>query len=275
MKIQEKFDLTGRVAIVTGGVGLLGAEFCKTLAEAGASVAVVDLNASASQGIADSLTQSGYNAVAVPTDITKPESVNAMVDAVLSNYGRLDILVNSAALDPKFDPDAVKKGMAPGAFEDYPLDQWNAAMSVNLTGMFLVTQACVKPMIAQGKKGSVINICSTYGLNGPDQRIYIKDGERVAFKPVYYTVTKAGVMGFTKYLAAYYAETEIRVNALTPGGVFNNHDDYFVKNYSAKTILGRMANKDDMNGALLFLASDASSYMTGNNVVVDGGWTAW
>ena len=275
MTIQEKFDLTGRVAVVTGGVGLLGSEFCKTLAEAGASVAVVDLNASAAQGTADSLCQSGYKAVAVPTDITKPESVNAMVEKVMAEFGRLDILVNSAALDPKFDPDAVKKGMAPGAFEDYPLDQWNAAMNVNLTGMFLMTQACVKPMIAQGKKGSVINICSTYGLNGPDQRIYIKDGERVAFKPVYYTVTKAGVMGFTKYLAAYYAGTEIRVNALTPGGVFNNHEDYFVKNYSAKTILGRMAKKDEMNGALLFLASDASTYMTGNNVVVDGGWTAW
>ena len=275
MNIQQKFDLTGRVVVVTGGVGLLGAEFCKTLAEAGASVAVVDLNASASQGMADTLTKNGYNALAIPTDITQPDSVNAMVEKVLTEFERLDILVNSAALDPKFDPDAAKKGIAPGAFENYPLEQWNAAMNVNLTGMFLVTQACVKPMIAQGKKGSVINICSTYGLNGPDQRIYIKDGERVAFKPVYYTVTKAGVMGFTKYLAAYYAGTEIRVNALTPGGVFNNHEEYFVKNYSAKTIMGRMANKDEMNGALLFLASDASSYMTGNNVVVDGGWTAW
>jgi NAD(P)-dependent dehydrogenase (short-subunit alcohol dehydrogenase family) len=275
LKIQEKFDLTGRVAVVTGGVGLLGAEFCRTLAEAGASVAVVDLNASASQGTADTLTKSGYKALAVPTDITKPESVNAMVEKILSEFGRLDILVNSAALDPKFDPDAMNKGITPGAFEDYPLDQWNAAMNVNLTGMFLVTQACVKPMLAQGKKGSIINICSTYGLNGPDQRIYVKEGKRVAFKPVYYTVTKAGVMGFTKYLAAYYAETEIRVNALTPGGVYNNHEEYFVKNYSAKTILGRMAKKDEMNGALLYLASDASSYMTGNNVVVDGGWTSW
>jgi 2-deoxy-D-gluconate 3-dehydrogenase len=275
MTIQQKFDLTGRVAVVTGGVGLLGAEFCRTLAEAGAAVAVVDLNASASHGTADSLTKSGYKTLAVPTDITKPESVNAMVEKIISTFGRIDILVNSAALNPKFDPDAVKKGMAPGAFEDYPLEQWNAALNVNLTGMFLVTQACVKPMVAQGKKGSVINICSTYGLNGPDQRIYIKDGQRVAFKPVYYTTTKAGVMGFTKYLAAYYAGTEIRVNALTPGGVFNNHEEYFVKNYSAKTILGRMARKDEMNGALLFLASDASSYMTGNNVVVDGGWTAW
>jgi len=275
MSIQQKFDLNGRVAIVTGGVGLLGAEFCRTLAEAGAAVAVVDLNASASQETADTLTKSGYKALAVSADITKPDSVNAMVEKVTSEFGRIDILVNSAALDPKFDPDAAKKGIAPGAFEDYPLDDWNAALNVNLTGTFLVTQACVKQMIEQKKKGSIINICSTYGLNGPDQNLYVKDGERVAFKPVYYTVTKAGVMGFTKYLAAYYAGTEIRVNALTPGGVFNNHEEYFVKNYSAKTIMGRMANKDEMNGALLFLASDASSYMTGNNIVVDGGWTAW
>jgi NAD(P)-dependent dehydrogenase (short-subunit alcohol dehydrogenase family) len=275
MKIQEKFDLTGRVAVVTGGVGLLGSEFCRTLAEAGAAVVVVDLNPSASQAIAESLTNDGAKALAVPTDITRPDSVNALVEKALSAFGRLDILVNSAALDPKFDPQAVSKGITPGAFEDYPLDLWNSALNVNLTGMFLMTQACVKPMIAQGKKGSIINICSTYGLNGPDQRIYVKDGTRVAFKPVYYTVTKAGVLGFTKYLAAYYADTELRVNALTPGGVFNNHEEYFVKNYSAKTILGRMARKDEMNGALLFLASDASSYMTGNNVVVDGGWTAW
>src|SRR5258705_5803477 len=275
MPIQEKFELTGRVAVVTGGVGLLGAEFCRTLAEAGAAVAVVDLNTEAAAKGADDLAKAGYRALAIPTDITQPESVNAMLEKVLSGFGRIDILVNSAALDPKFDPDAMKKGITPGAFEDYPLEQWNAALNVNLTGMFLVTQACVKPMLAQGKKGSIINICSTYGLDGPDQRIYIKDGERVAFKPVYYTVTKAGVIGFTKYLAAYYAGTDIRVNALTPGGVFNNHEEYFVKNYSAKTIIGRMAKKDEMNGALLFLASDASSYMTGNNVVVDGGWTAW
>lgn len=275
MNIQEKFDLTGRVGVVTGGGGQLGFEFCKTLAEAGAAVGVVDLNGTAAQTTADALTKAGYKALALPTDITQPESVNAAVAQVLSTFGRLDVLVNSAALDPKFDPDALSKGITPGAFEDYPLELWNAAMNVNLTGMFLMTQACVKPMIDQGKKGSIINICSTYGLNGPDQRIYIKEGKRVAFKPVYYTVTKAGVMGFTKYLAAYYAGTEIRVNALTPGGVYNNHEEYFVKNYSAKTILGRMANKDEMNGALLFLSSEASSYMTGNNVVVDGGWTAW
>jgi 2-deoxy-D-gluconate 3-dehydrogenase len=273
--ILDKFNLTGKVAVVTGGAGLLGKEFCRTLVEAGASVAVVDLNAEQARKVAADLTANGYPVRAVPADITKPDSVDVLVRSTLKEFGRLDILVNSAGLDPKFDPDALKRGITPGRFEDYPLDQWNAALNVNLTGMFLVTQACVKPMLAQGKRGTIINICSTYGLNGPDQRIYIKDGKRLAFKPVYYTVTKSGVLGFTKYLAAYYAETEIRVNALTPGGVFNDHDETFLKNYSARTILGRMARKDEMNGALLFLASDASSYMTGNNVVVDGGWTAW
>lgn len=274
MSIYDKFDLSGRVAIVTGGAGLLGVEFCRTLAEAGAAVIVADLNAPAAEQNAQGLSQAGYRAAGYGLDVTRPESCREAVAVALSRFGRLDILVNSAALDPKFDPSATARGIAPGAFEDYPLEQWDAALNVNLTGTFLMTQAAVRPMLQQGK-GSIINICSTYGLNGPDQRIYVKDGQRVAFKPVYYTVTKAGVLGFTKYLAAYYAGTEIRVNALTPGGVYNNHEEYFVRNYSAKTILGRMAHKDEMNGALLFLASDASSYMTGNNVVVDGGWTAW
>ncbi|MBK7449356.1 MAG: SDR family oxidoreductase [Anaerolineales bacterium] len=275
MTIFDKFNLKERVAVVTGGGGQLGYEFCKTLAEAGAAVVAADLNMDFAGKTATRLTEAGYTAMAFPLDVTRLESTRELVAETVKQYGRLDILVNSAALDPKFDPTAAEKGIAPGAFEDYPLADWQAALNVNLTGMFLTTQASVKQMVAQGKKGSIINICSTYGLNGPDQRIYIKDGKRVAYKPAYYTTTKAGVMGFTKYLAAYYAETEIRVNALTPGGVYNNHEEYFVKNYSAKTILGRMAKKDEMNGALLFLASEASSYMTGNNVIVDGGWTAW
>jgi 2-deoxy-D-gluconate 3-dehydrogenase len=275
MTIQEKFDLAGRAALVTGGAGLLGAEFSRTLAEAGASVAVVDLNAAGAEKVAADLTQAGYRAKGYATDITRPEAVNGLVEAVLADFERLDILVNSAALDPKFDPQALQKGITPGKFEDYPLEQWNAALQVNLTGTFLVTQACVRPMLRQGAKGSIINICSTYGLNGPDQRIYLKEGRPQTYKPVYYTVTKAGVLGFTKYLAAYYMGTQIRVNALTPGGVFNNHDETFTANYSARTILGRMARRDEMNGALLFLASEASSYMTGGNLIVDGGWTAW
>jgi 2-deoxy-D-gluconate 3-dehydrogenase len=280
--ILDKFNLTGRVAVVTGGAGLLGQEFCRTLAEAGAAVAVVDLNENAAVRVAESLQQGdkdhrqGFRARAIQTDVTDPASTKRMVAAVLETFGSLDILVNSAALDPKVDPQALLNRTTPlGSFEDYPLDAWNAALNVNLTGMFLVTQACVAPMLAQDQQGSIINICSTYGLNGPDQRIYRNPDRPLTFKPVYYTVTKAGVLGFTKYLAAYYMGTQIRVNALTPGGVYNQHDDIFVENYAAKTILGRMANKDEMNGALLFLASEASSYMTGANLVVDGGWTAW
>jgi NAD(P)-dependent dehydrogenase (short-subunit alcohol dehydrogenase family) len=277
--ILKKFDLTERVAIVTGGPGLLGKEFCRTLAEAGARVVIADINAAAVNQLAASMIQAGYHAMGIATDITQPESVNNLVDETLSTFGRLDILVNSAALDPKFDPQALaemaKQGEISGAFEDYPLHAWNAALEVNLTGMFLCCQAAVKPMLAQGKKGSIINICSTYGLVGPDQHIYQRDGRQTSFKPVYYSVTKAGVLGLTHYLSAYYAGTQIRVNALTPGGVYNNHDETFLKAYSARTIMGRMANKDEMNGALLFLASDASSYMTGSNLVVDGGWTAW
>lgn len=274
--ILEKFKLDGKVALVTGGAGLLGRQFCRALAEAGASVGVVDLAADAAAAVADDLSADGYQALALPTDITNSEETRAAVQTALDAWGRVDVLVNSAALDPKFDPDALAKGITPGRFEDYPLAQWQAALNVNLTGAFLMTQAAVQPMLAQGKKGSIINICSTYGLNGPDQRIYVKpDGTRVAYKPVYYTTTKAGILGFTKYLAAYYAGTQIRVNALTPGGVFNGHDDDFVQAYAARTILGRMAQPDEMNGGLLFLASEASSYMTGANLVIDGGWTAW
>jgi len=277
--IMNKFSLADRVAIVTGGTGLLGVEFCRTLAEAGARVVIADINADAVSQLATSMIQSGYHVMGIATDITQPESVSNLLDETLSGFGRLDILVNSAALDPKFDPPSLdkmaKQGAVSGAFEDYPLDTWKAALEVNLTGMFLCCQAAVKPMLAHGKKGSIINICSTYGLVGPDQRIYQRDGRQTSYKPVYYSVTKAGVLGLTRYLSAYYAGTEIRVNALTPGGVYNSHDETFLNAYSARTIMGRMANKDEMNGALLFLASDASSYMTGSNLVVDGGWTAW
>jgi NAD(P)-dependent dehydrogenase (short-subunit alcohol dehydrogenase family) len=277
--VMQKFDLTSKVAIVTGGPGLIGKEFCRTLAEAGASVVVADINADGVNSTTSSLIEAGYHSLGVATDVTQPESVHNLVDETLATFGRLDVLVNSAALDPKFDPDALaemaKRGTLSGAFEDYPLDSWKAALDVNLTGLFLCCQAAVKPMLAHGRKGSIINICSTYGLVAPDQRIYRRAGEQTSYKPVYYSVTKAGVLGLTRYLSAYYAGSEIRVNALTPGGIYNNHDNEFLQAYSARTIMGRMANKDEMNGALLFLASDASSYMTGSNLVVDGGWTAW
>ncbi len=271
--IFDKFRLDGQVAVVTGGAGLLGREFCRTLAQAGAAVVVSDLNEAAACKTAQELQDAGGKAVGVGTDVTQPGSVTGMVEAALKAFGRLDILVCSAALDPKFD--ASHAGQNRNTFEDYPTEMWRQALDVNLTGLFLCAQAAVKPMLAQNH-GVIINICSTYGLVGPDQRIYRKPGQEAqSFKPVYYSVTKAGVLGLTRYLATYYAGKNIRANALTPGGVFVDHDEVFVQNYSARTVLGRMAHRDEMNGALLFLASDASSYMTGANLVVDGGWTAW
>jgi NAD(P)-dependent dehydrogenase (short-subunit alcohol dehydrogenase family) len=274
-KTLDLFDLSERVAIVTGGLGLLGVEFCQTLAEAGASVVIADLDGYKSGEQAELLISQGLTALGLETDVTEPDSVSRMVRYTLESFGRLDILVNSAALDPKFDPSHGRTYNQ--SFEDYSLDSWKQALDVNLTGMFLASQAAVRPMLEQGG-GVIINMCSIYGLVGPDQRIYQRKegGEAEAlYKPVYYSVTKAGILGMTRYLAAYYAGKNIRVNALTPGGVYNQHDQDFLSAYSTRTILGRMANKNEMNAALLFLASDASSYMTGSNLVVDGGWTAW
>jgi 2-deoxy-D-gluconate 3-dehydrogenase len=295
-KFPELFDLTGRVAVVTGGAGLLGAEFCRTLMEAGAYTVVADIDEGAAKDTAASLNELQFNkrdrsqgtsqrALGIQTDISSKDSVQQMVAKALSVFNRLDILVNGAALDPKFDhrqetnPEEDKQAQRQDDplsinFEDYPLDLWNQALEVNLTGMFLCCQVAGKQMIKQGR-GVIINVSSIYGLVGPDQRIYQKQDEPPQYKPAYYSVTKAGVIGLTSYLASYYAGKGIRVNALTPGGVYNGHDDIFLKAYSDRTLMGRMAEKYEMNGALLFLASDASSYMTGGNLIVDGGWTAW
>ena len=271
--LPKLFDLTGQVAIVTGGAGLLGRQFCRTLAEAGAKVVILDIDPAAVSELTQELNKSGFSVLGISTDISKPESAKQLREEVLNKFGRIDILVNSAALDPKFDPKQISEQGA-NAFEDYPLEAWQQALDVNLTGMFLTTQAVVTPMLAQGK-GVVINICSMYGITAPDQSLYQREGQPPQYKPVTYSTTKAGVIGFTKYLAAYYAGKNFRVNALTPGGVFNDHDAEFTQRYASRAIMGRMAEQDEMNGALLFLASDASKYMTGANVVVDGGWTAW
>ena len=271
--IFDKFRLDGRAAIVTGGVGLLGKEFCKTLAQAGAKVVIADLNEKGAESLAMEISQTGRDALGVGVDVTDPESVQSMVQRTLERFGRLDILVCSAALDPKFDAES-QSHQNNNAFEHYPLSAWKQALDVNLTGMFLCCQAAVQPMVLQNY-GVIINICSTYGIVAPDQRLYERPGQPPQYKPVYYPVTKSGVLGLTRYLAAYYAGKNIRVNALTPHGIFNHHDEIFLQNFRARSVLGRMAEKDEMNGALLFLASDASSYMTGSNLVVDGGWTVW
>jgi 2-deoxy-D-gluconate 3-dehydrogenase len=270
--IQELFDLTGRTAIVTGGAGFLGQQFSEALIESGANVVVADINQRIATESAEMLRRHGGEALGAALDVTDPASVAELMATALEKYGGIDILVNSAALDPKFESGSQSSHVT--SFEEFPLQSWKEALDVNLTGMFLTCQAVAKVMIEKGK-GSIINICSTYGISGPDQRLYKSLGEPRLYKPVYYSVSKAGVLGLTKYIATYYEGTEIRCNALTPGGVERDHDPAFKEAYGQRTVLGRMAYPHEMKGAIVFLASEASSYMTGTNLVVDGGWTAW
>jgi len=270
--IFDKFRLDNQAVIVTGAAGLLGRQFSRSLAEAGAGVICADILIDGANQVAKEISKSGLKATACQVDVTDKTSVENMVQFAQDQFGSLSTLVNSAALDPKFDPQ--QAGRHSNSFEDYPVEMFRQALDVNLTGMFLCSQAAAKAML-KNKKGSIINICSTYGLVGPDQRLYDREGQPKQYKPVYYSVSKAGVLGLTRYLATYYMGTQIRANALTPGGVYNQHDEIFTERYSARTVLGRMADLDEMNGACLFLASDASSYMTGANLVVDGGWSAW
>ncbi len=271
----DLFQLDHRVAVVTGGAGMLGTEYCHTLAESGAHVIVSDLRGGDAKKLADEINDAGLpQAIGVETDVTDKTSVEWLVERTLRKFGRLDILINNAALDPKFDRQHANEHI--NAFEDYPLSLWQQGVDVDLTGMFLCAQTVGRAMREQGR-GAIVNICSTYGLVGPDQRLYEKAEPEASqtYKPVVYSVTKSAVLGLTRYLATYWAGRNIRVNALTPGGVFNDHDPEFVERYSYRTPLGRMAAKSEYCGAVLFLASDASSYMTGANLIVDGGWTAW
>lgn len=269
-KGKNLFDLTGRVAIVTGGAGFLGKEFARILAEAGAHVVIADVNREAAETVAKQLSKTG--ALAVQTDVTNKESVAAMVGMAKDVFGRVDVLVNSAALDPKFD--LKEAGKHTQDFEGYPLEAWQKSLDVDLTGAFLCTQA-VTPIMKEQNSGVIVNVSSIYGVVGPDQRLYEKDDGSKGVKPPSYSATKAALDGFTRYLAAYFTGTNIRANTLTLGGVFNNHDEQFTKRYNARVPMGRMMKLEEVGGLLLFLVSDASSYMTGTNLVVDGGWTAW
>jgi 2-deoxy-D-gluconate 3-dehydrogenase len=270
--MSEPFDVTDRVVVITGGGGLLGRAYAAHLGSAGARIVLADVDALAAARGGEALDPE--RTLIIPTDIANPESVTRMVQRTLAAFGTVDALVNNAALDPKFD--AAHADSQRDDFETYPLARWEAALRVNLTGAFLCAQAVAAPMRQRGR-GVVVNVSSIYGMVGPDQSLYAPagQGELLRFKPVDYSVTKSALIGFTRYLAAYWAGTGIRVNPLTLGGVYNQHDDGFAERYARRTPLGRMARHDEYCGALQFLVSDASSYMTGANLVVDGGWTAW
>ena len=267
---MELFSLKNKTAIVTGSLGLIGKEHCKALSEAGANVVVTDINEETCNNLAKTLQT---ESIGFSLDVTNHDSIKALRDKVLEKFSHIDILVNNAAINDMFENP--KAAAEQSKFENYPLELWQKSIDVNLTGVFLCSQILGNEMAKQ-KSGSIINIASTYGISAPDQSLYIKeDGTQSFYKPPAYSATKGAVIMFTKYLAAYWGKDGVRVNTLSPGGVENNQDEFFIKKYSAKTMLGRMAQPDDYKGALIFLASDSSKYMTGANLVVDGGWTAW
>jgi NAD(P)-dependent dehydrogenase (short-subunit alcohol dehydrogenase family) len=269
---KEKFNLKNKVAIVTGGAGILGQHFCAGLAESGAIVIVADLQEDKAIEFAKNLERKHKaRSIGIGCDVTDPQSVQNMLSQVLQQFGEVNILHNNAA----GKSDDLESFFAP--FEEYSLEEWRKIMAVNLDGMFLMAQAVGKQMVIQGKGGSIIQTASIYGVMGPDHRIY--EGSfylgREINTPAVYSASKAGVIGLTRHLATYWADKGIRVNTLTPGGTESGQNDEFKKRYSARIPLGRMANAYEMVGALLYLASDASSYVTGQNIIIDGGLNAW
>jgi NAD(P)-dependent dehydrogenase (short-subunit alcohol dehydrogenase family) len=269
---RNLFDLSGKTAIVTGGLGILGRRFCQGLAEFGADVAVVDLDGGKAAAFARELSaQFGVRAEGVGCDVSDPGSVEGMARTVVERFGGVHILHNNAA-SKSADLDAF---FAP--LEQYSLEEWRKIMAVNIDGMFLVAQAVGRRMIEQGKGGSIIQTASIYGILASDKRIYegsVYLGRQIG-NPAVYSTSKAAVVGLTRYLAAHWADKGIRVNTLTPGGVESGQNDTFKQRYSARVPMGRMARGEEMVGALIYLASDASSYVTGHNLVVDGGLNAW
>lgn len=243
--------LTNKIVLITGGNGFLGTYFVSSLKEAGATVVVTDRDPEA----------------ALQLDVTNKESIQAAFEKVVTEHGKIDVVINNAAIDPKFDSNADQNAKQ---FENYPEDLIKKSLDVNLLGYTLIAQEAVRRMLPQGS-GNIINVSSIYGVVGPDQGIYPEGTQ----KPVDYFITKGGVVMLTKFLATTYGNKGIRANTLTLGGVFKEHGKEFTDKYGARTPLGRMANPEEVGGPLVFLASDASSYMTGANLVVDGGWTAW
>jgi NAD(P)-dependent dehydrogenase (short-subunit alcohol dehydrogenase family) len=275
MNTSSQYDfssLNGKTAIITGGAGILGKYFSEGLASCGSHVVVVDLNKNAAEILASDLTRRyGQQCISIECDVSEPASVNSMVDEVVKQFGDIHVLHNNAA-SKSSDLEAF---FAP--FEEYTLDQWREVTKVNLDGMFLMAQAVGRKMVEQNRGGSIIQTASIYGLLGPDPRIYQGSSYmgRAINTPAVYSASKAAVIGLTKHLATYWADKNIRVNCLTPGGVESGQNDSFKEKYSNRVPLGRMAQPEEMVGALLYLASNASSYMTGQNIIIDGGWSAW
>jgi NAD(P)-dependent dehydrogenase (short-subunit alcohol dehydrogenase family) len=274
-RVQTLFDLTGRVAVITGGAGLLGTKHAEIIAAAGGSPVLLDLPQAKPQAAAAAIsTKYGVKAAGLAADITQLAEIEKVKDELLARFGHIDILINNAANNPKVESSGSKTW---SRLENFPLEVWNDDIRVGLTGAFLCSRVFGSEMAKQGK-GVILNIASDLAVIAPDQRLYRQPGlpeDEQPVKPVTYSVVKTGLLGLTRYLATYWATSGVRVNAISPGGVFNNQPEAFLAELHQRIPLARMANVDEYQGAILFLCSDASSYMTGANLVVDGGRTCW
>lgn len=274
----EKFDLTGKTALITGAAGLLGMEHAAALLESGAKVVLTDIGEASLNAACSQLAQH-FDAARILTqvmDVSQPAAIQAVAETLWQAGVRIDILVNNAAIDPKVKGE--QGVLETSRLENFPLDQWNLQVAVGLTGAFLCSQVFGTAMAKDGKGGVILNIASDLSVFSPDQRLYRKEGlpdDLQPVKPVTYSVIKAGLVGLTRYLATYWADKGVRCNALSPGGVFNGQGEAFVQRLSSLIPLGRMADKDEYRAAVQFLCSDASSYMNGQNIVMDGGRSTW
>ena len=275
--ITEKFNLSGKTALITGGAGLLGVEHAAALLEINCIVVLTDINDSALQSSKETL-----SAHADPSriftqvmDVTSADSIRSVLSSLTASGLRVDILVNNAAIDPKVKETGI---FETSRLENFPIEQWNLQVAVGLTGAFLCSQIFGTAMAQDGKGGVILNIASDLSVISPDQRLYRKDGlaeNLQPVKPVTYSVIKAGLAGLNRYLATYWADRGVRSNALSPGGIYNGQNDEFVTKLTNLIPMGRMAAKDEYRGAVQFLCSDASAYLNGQNIVMDGGRSVW
>jgi NAD(P)-dependent dehydrogenase (short-subunit alcohol dehydrogenase family) len=263
------FNMSEKVVLITGANGLIGQTLVKAFTELGAKLSLLD-NQPVKIGKG---TEGNIQVLNFQADITDAESVKNVLTKTLEKFKKIDVLINLAAIDAKFDKNSGTGSKS--AFENFPLDAWEKSLKVNMTGTFTMTQEVIKVMLSQGS-GNIINVASTYSLVSPNQNLYKFEGQtEQLYKPIDYVATKSMIPNFTRYLATLYAKKGIRVNTIVPHGVVEDADPQFIQNFNKLSPLGRVCKKEELIGPFVFLASDASSYMTGSTLVVDGGWTAW